>query len=66
MASESSQWWKSMASVVIFGLLLATILTLVIVPVLFESIENTKVGMALQYQNIRAFFLGVKQTDLNG
>jgi multidrug efflux pump subunit AcrB len=66
MASESSQWWKSMASVVIFGLLLATILTLVIVPVLFESIENAKVGMALQYQNIRAFFLGVKQTDLNG
>jgi len=42
LASESSQWWKSMASVVIFGLLLATVLTLVVVPVLYASIESAK------------------------
>ena len=33
--SESSQWWKSMANVVIFGLLLATFLTLIVVPTLY-------------------------------
>ena len=33
--SESSQWWQSMANVVIFGLLLATILTLIVVPTLY-------------------------------
>lgn len=43
-ASESSQWWRSMAMAVIFGLLVATVLTLVIVPVLyslFDSIDKT-------------------------
>ena len=35
-ASESSQWWRSMAMAVIFGLLVATILTLVVVPVLYS------------------------------
>jgi multidrug efflux pump subunit AcrB len=33
--SESSQWWRSMAVVVIFGLMVATFLTLVVVPTLF-------------------------------
>ncbi len=32
--SESAQWWGSMAVAVIFGLLVATLLTLVLVPVL--------------------------------
>ncbi|MDH3330408.1 MAG: efflux RND transporter permease subunit [Desulfobulbaceae bacterium] len=33
--SESSQWWRSMAVVVIFGLIVATFLTLVVVPTLY-------------------------------
>ncbi|BHH85680.1 efflux RND transporter permease subunit [Desulforhopalus sp. 52FAK] len=33
--SESSQWWQSMAVVVIFGLMMATFLTLVVVPSLY-------------------------------
>jgi multidrug efflux pump subunit AcrB len=33
--SESSQWWQSMAIVVIFGLMVATVLTLVVVPTLY-------------------------------
>ena len=40
--SESSQWWQSMAVVVIFGLLVATFLTLVVVPVLYFLIERSK------------------------
>ncbi|MDK9707139.1 MAG: efflux RND transporter permease subunit [Desulforhopalus sp.] len=33
--SESSLWWKSMANVVIFGLFVATFLTLIVVPTLY-------------------------------
>lgn len=33
--SESSQWWRSMAVVVIFGLVVATFLTLVVVPTIY-------------------------------
>jgi len=40
--SESSQWWSSMAIVVIFGLMVATFLTLVVVPALYVMIEEAK------------------------
>ena len=36
--SESSQWWASMAIAVIFGLGVATVLTLVVVPVLYVTL----------------------------
>ncbi|MBF0450967.1 MAG: efflux RND transporter permease subunit [Candidatus Magnetomorum sp.] len=35
-ASDSTQWWQSMSIVVIFGLIVATFLTLVVVPVLYS------------------------------
>ncbi|NNF46012.1 MAG: efflux RND transporter permease subunit, partial [Desulfofustis sp.] len=38
--SESSQWWRSMAVVVIFGLMVATFLTLVVVPSLYSLFEE--------------------------
>lgn len=38
--SESSQWWRSMAVVVVFGLLVATFLTLVVVPSLYYFMEE--------------------------
>ena len=38
--SESSQWWRSMAVVVIFGLVVATVLTLVVVPTLYYLLER--------------------------
>jgi multidrug efflux pump subunit AcrB len=44
--SESSQFWQSMAVVVSFGLLIATFLTLVVVPVLYFLLERTKEGLA--------------------
>lgn len=43
IGGESSQWWGPMAVAVIFGLLVATLLTLVVVPVLCSlanSLEN--------------------------
>jgi multidrug efflux pump len=39
-ASESTQWWSSMAIAVIFGLALATILTLVVVPTLYSLVYS--------------------------
>jgi multidrug efflux pump subunit AcrB len=57
-ASESTQWWKSMAIVVIFGLMIATILTLIVVPTLYALIENTKFNLATNYSKTRTFFLG--------
>ncbi len=40
--SESSQWWQSMAIVVVFGLVVATFLTLVVVPTLYSFFEDLK------------------------
>ncbi len=40
--SESSQWWQSMAIVVVFGLLVATFLTLIVVPSLYSFFEDLK------------------------
>ncbi len=37
---ESSQWWGSMAIAVIFGLSFATVLTLIVVPVLYSSLDD--------------------------
>lgn len=64
-ASESSQWWRSMAIVVIFGLMIATILTLVVVPTLYAFIENAKIKLASLYSRTRVFFLGTDPADLS-
>ncbi|MCK4768464.1 MAG: efflux RND transporter permease subunit, partial [Desulfobacula sp.] len=64
-ASESTQWWRSMAIVVIFGLMIATILTLVVVPTLYAFIENTKLKLATGYSKTREFFLGSGQAQIN-
>lgn len=58
LASESSQYWRSMAIVVIFGLMIATVLTLVVVPTLYALIEEAKDNFATGYVKTRTFFLG--------
>ena len=40
MVSETSQYWKSMSAVVIFGLTVATFLTLLVVPTLYSLSES--------------------------
>jgi multidrug efflux pump subunit AcrB len=51
--SESTQWWKSMASAVIFGLALATILTLVVVPTLYSLVQSTSEAAGKSIRRIR-------------
>ena len=40
--SESSQWWRSMAVVVAWGLTIATFLTLVVVPSMYYLLQRSK------------------------
>ncbi len=40
LVSSSTQWWQNMAIVVIFGLMIATFLTLVVVPVLYSLLAT--------------------------
>ena len=56
--SESSQWWRSMAIVVIFGLMVATFLTLVVVPVLYVFIEESKGRLAAFRSKAKSYIPG--------
>jgi multidrug efflux pump subunit AcrB len=40
LVSSSTQWWQNMAIVVIFGLMIATFLTLIVVPVLYSLLAT--------------------------
>jgi len=55
-ASESTQWWRSMSIVVIFGLMVATILTLVVVPTLYALIEDSKTWFADSYSRVKRWY----------
>jgi len=46
--SESTQWWRNMAIVVIFGLGFATILTLVVVPSLYVMLSRFQLRLGLK------------------
>jgi len=46
--SESTQWWRNMAVVVIFGLSFATILTLVVVPSLYVMLSRLWLRLGLK------------------
>ncbi len=55
-ASESTQWWRSMAIVVIYGLMVATVLTLVVVPTLYAAIETAKIKTATIYKGLKRWY----------
>jgi multidrug efflux pump subunit AcrB len=45
VGTESSQWWAPMATAVVFGLMMATVLTLVIVPTIYSVVDSLAVGL---------------------
>jgi multidrug efflux pump subunit AcrB len=45
VGSESSQWWAPMATAVVFGLMVATVLTLVIVPTIYSVVDSIVAGL---------------------
>lgn len=52
-----------MAIGVIFGLMIATVLTLVVMPSLYALIEATKENFTTGYAKTRVFFLGEPESD---
>ncbi len=54
--SASTQWWQNMAIVVIFGLMIATFLTLVVVPVLYSLLATMGERMSSLTAGIRRFY----------
>ena len=54
--SESTQWWRSMAIVVIFGLITATFLTLIVVPALYSLLDSFRDKMDSMVEGIRRLY----------
>lgn len=54
--SESSQWWQSMAIVVVFGLIVATFLTLVVVPTLYYLFDRMGAISQTSREKIREIY----------
>lgn len=55
-ASKSNQWWQSMAVVVIFGLMIATFLTLVVVPTLYSWLDSLRVHSTAFFRWIKKIY----------
>jgi predicted RND superfamily exporter protein len=56
LVSESTQWWQNMAIVVIFGLVIATFLTLVVVPVLYSLLATMSERISSLTARIRKLY----------
>ena len=54
--SESSMWWKSMANVVIFGLFVATFLTLIVVPTIYYLFARFADNRQYVVQRIKSLY----------
>ena len=56
LVSETSQYWKSMSIVVIFGLLVATVLTLLVVPTLYSIMATSPEKLKSVYTRINRLY----------
>ncbi|MCL7488641.1 MAG: efflux RND transporter permease subunit [Desulfobulbaceae bacterium] len=63
--SESSQWWRSMAVVVIFGLVVATFLTLVVVPTLYYMQKRSVEIMGQFHRRVHDEYWGLYDKLVN-
>ena len=57
-ASESTQWWFSMASAVSFGLAFSTVLTLIVVPVLYSLDQSGTLALKRARQRLHDKYWG--------
>ena len=56
LVSETSQYWKSMSIVVIFGLMLATLLTLLVVPTLYSLFAEAPEVLKAKYLVVKKWY----------
>jgi multidrug efflux pump subunit AcrB len=54
--SESTQWWQNMAIVVIFGLMIATFLTLIVVPTFYSLLASANERFQLLLNKIKGVY----------
>jgi len=54
--SESTQWWRTMSIVVIFGLVVSTLLTLVVVPTLYALTETTQARLSRWHTRFKRWY----------
>ncbi len=66
MGGEQATWWGPMAIAVIVGLLFATLLTLILVPVLYSLIERSRRGLNKIMFGKEEPGIIKDQSDLNG
>jgi multidrug efflux pump subunit AcrB len=56
LKSETSQYWQSMSVVVIFGLALATVLTLVVVPTLYSLFATAPAWFSERFSSVKRLY----------
>jgi len=56
MVSETAQYWRSMSVVIIFGLAVATVLTLVVVPTLYSIIADAPERIGTRYAAVKRWY----------
>jgi multidrug efflux pump subunit AcrB len=56
LKSETSQYWQSMSVVVIFGLALATVLTLVVVPTLYSLFATAPAWFSERFASVKRLY----------
>jgi multidrug efflux pump len=66
MVSETSQYWQSLSVVVIFGLMLATVLTLVVVPTLYSLFAEGPEWTAEKYSRLKKWYWRPFKTQPSG
>jgi multidrug efflux pump len=66
IGGESSQWWGPMAVAVIFGLAVATLLTLVVVPVLCSLANSLEARLAAKKKGRQALADAELRCDQTG
>jgi multidrug efflux pump subunit AcrB len=54
--SETSQYWKNLSYMIIFGLPLGTVLTLVVVPTIYSLIESAPDAIRTSYGKIKKWY----------
>ena len=56
LVSETSQYWQSLSTVVISGLMLATVLTLLVVPVLYSLFAEAPQWAGDTYRHLKKWY----------
>jgi multidrug efflux pump subunit AcrB len=60
--AQSGEWWGPMAEAVVFGLALATVLTLILVPVMYLLQERVKHRVFQWFRILQGLLQGVRKT----